>query len=203
MPGESTDFEQLLQAARHKEPEALDRLLDSYRQYLSLLARNRTGQALRRKAGASDLVQQTMLKAVEKFEQFRGSSEPELAAWLRKILANNLAQQVRRFKTGARDLARDRSLEQMINHSSMALGNILAASGATPSVIASRRELAVVLADALSQLNDEQREVVMLRNIEQLDWHEIAGRMNRSNGAARMLWVRALQQLRPLIEERI
>ncbi len=201
MHRESVDFGTMLQAARQNQPQALDHLLETYRQYLSLLARNRTGQALRQKAGASDLVQETMLNAFEKFGQFRGSSEPELAAWLRKILANNLAQQVRRYKTGARDLARDRSLEAMVNQSSMAIGNILAASGATPSIIASRREQAVVLAEALGRLSEDQREVVILRNLEQLEWPEVATRMKRSNGAVRMLWVRALQQLRPLIEE--
>jgi RNA polymerase sigma-70 factor (ECF subfamily) len=62
--------------------------------------------------------------------------------------------------------------------------------------------MSVILADALAELSDDYREVIVLHNLEELDWPEVARRMNRTPSAARMLWARALKQLRPLLEER-
>jgi RNA polymerase sigma-70 factor (ECF subfamily) len=58
-----------------------------------------------------------------------------------------------------------------------------------------------VLSDALAELGEDQREVIVLHHLEGLGWEEIAQRMGRTAGAVRMLWTRALKQLRPLIEE--
>ena len=58
------------------------------------------------------------------------------------------------------------------------------------------------LAEALANLSDDHREVIVLRNLEQLAWNEVARRMERSVDAARMLWTRALKQLRPFLESR-
>jgi RNA polymerase sigma-70 factor (ECF subfamily) len=56
------------------------------------------------------------------------------------------------------------------------------------------------LAAALEQLPEDYRQVILLRHIEQLPHSEIARRMNRSEGAVRMLWVRALAQLRNTVD---
>ena len=56
--------------------------------------------------------------------------------------------------------------------------------------------MSVVLADALAELPDYYREVLVLRSIEERDWDEVARALQRSQGAVRMLWMRALAQLR-------
>ena len=61
------------------------------------IARREVPNALRGKASASDLVQQTFLEAVRDFAQFQGSTVAELRAWLRRILRNNLANLTRRL----------------------------------------------------------------------------------------------------------
>jgi RNA polymerase sigma-70 factor (ECF subfamily) len=63
--------------------------------------------------------------------------------------------------------------------------------------------LSVVLANALAELSDEQREVIVLRSLEERDWPDVARRMGRTPGALRMVWVRALRRLRPLIEKQL
>jgi RNA polymerase sigma-70 factor (ECF subfamily) len=194
----------LIRSARQSGAAARERLLEGYRNYLRLLARTGIDASLQGKADPSDLVQETLLKAHERFEQFRGTSEGELIAWLRQILANNLTDLARRYYTAsARQVGREQSLEQALLDSSAALDRLLVREGASPSASAERREMAVVLADALAELSDDHREVLVLRSLEEREWDEVAGHMGRSPRAARMLWTRALKQLRPLIEKRL
>ena len=203
MANDEGDIGRLIRAARLSEPEALDRLLNAYRNYLLLLAQMRFDRTLDGKADPSDLVQETLLKAHQRFGQFRGVSEPELAGWLRQILARTLADMVRRYRADARQVSRERPLEQAFSGSARVIDGLLAASGTSPTQAAQRRELGVLLADALAELNADHRQVIMLRNLQELDWDEVAPEMGRSTSAVRMLWTRALKELRPKIEARL
>ena len=112
----------LIDEARRQAPGAQDRLLESYRNYLRLLARTGIDASLRGKADPSDLVQETLLKAHQHFDQFQGQTEAELIAWLRRILARNLADLVRRFKVGGgRSVRREQSLNDLISETSRAV----------------------------------------------------------------------------------
>jgi RNA polymerase sigma-70 factor (ECF subfamily) len=194
----------LIRDARRARPGARERLLESFRNYLRLLARAGIDTSLQGKADPSDLVQETLFKAHEHFEQFRGKTETELIAWLRQILANTLVDFARRYQGAeARQVGREQSLDDALLASSAALGRLLAGQGASPSESAERREMAVLLADALAELGPDYREVLVLRSLQERDWDEVAGRMGRSVGSVRMLWARALRQLRPLIEKRL
>lgn len=193
----------MITAARQAEPGAIDRLLESYREYLRFVARTCLTPALAGKADASDVVQETLLKAHQQFLTFRGSTEGELVSWLRQILAQNVAQLVRRYRSPGRAVQRERSIEELACRSSTAAADVLAASGTSPSMAAQRRDTGVVLAAALAGLSEDQQEVVYLRHVEDLAWAKIAVRMNRSQDAVRMLWTRALTRLRPLIEEKL
>lgn len=204
MPDNEVNLRSLIHRARQHEANALDQLLEKYRHYLKLLARTGIDASLRGKADPSDVVQDTFLKAHQHFEHFRGQTEAELTAWLRQILTRNLADLSRRFRMAkGRRVNRERSLEQLLNASSQALDKLLADDAGSPSQSAERRELSVVLANALTELSDDQREVIVLRSLEEHDWDEVAQRMERSPGAVRMLWVRALKRLRPLIERQL
>src|SRR5262249_40547102 len=139
-----SDLNRLIQRARREEPGALDRLLDSYRNYLRLLARTGLDASLQSKADPSDVVQDALLKAFQCFGQFRGSSDAEMAGWLRQILARCLADFVRHYRTGRRRVGRELSLDQLLNRSSEAMERILATDAASPSASAARRDLGVV-----------------------------------------------------------
>jgi RNA polymerase sigma-70 factor (ECF subfamily) len=198
-----SDLRRLIDQARRDEPGALDRLLESYRNYLRLLARTGIDASFRGKADPSDLVQDALLKAAQRFGQFRGASDAELAGWLRQILARCLADFVRRYQTGGRRAARERSLDRLLEQSSEAMGRMLAADGSSPSASAQRRDLGVVLSDALAQLSEDYREVLVLHHLEGLGWDEVARRMGRTPNAVRKLWTRALNQMRPLVDEHL
>jgi RNA polymerase sigma-70 factor, ECF subfamily len=193
--------ELLLTQARGGDAQALGRLLELYRNYLRVVARAMIGQALRARVDASDLVQETFLKAHREFRQFLGSSEPELTAWLRQILVRTMANQARHHRRHARDYKRDEPLEALLERSSSGVQQALAAPLASPSSIVSRREQAVLLADALEKMPADYREVFLLRNVEHIPFEEIAVRMGRSPGAARMLWTGTIRKLSQLLEE--
>jgi RNA polymerase sigma-70 factor (ECF subfamily) len=185
----------------HKDGPARGQLLERYRHYLTLLARVQIGRRLQGKVDADDLVQETFLLAHREFPQFRGLTEPELAAWLRRILATTLAMQVRHYMgTQARNPALELSLADEVDQSSFALARELAAPISSPSQQASKREQAVLLANALQQLPPDYRETIILRHIEQLAFPEIAERMSRSVDSVKKLWVRGLASLRRLLE---
>ena len=172
----------LLAQARAGDVAALGRLLELYRNYLRLIARAMIGQALRVRLDASDLVQETFLKAHREFRQFLGSTEPELTAWLRQILVRTLANQARHHRRQGRDYQREEPLEVLLDRSSSAAQRALAAPLSSASSLVTRREQAVLLADALEKLPADYREVFLMRNLEHIPFEEIAVRMGRSPG---------------------
>src|SRR5437899_2062269 len=87
-----------LPAARTGSTEALGQLLEACRGYLLLIAQRELAPDLQAKGGASDLVQETFLKAQRHFAGFQGDSEGELKAWLRQLLLNNLADFTRLYR---------------------------------------------------------------------------------------------------------
>jgi RNA polymerase sigma-70 factor, ECF subfamily len=187
--------EQRLRLARAGDGHALGRLLDPYRNYLTLLARLQIIRRLPSKVDAADLVQETFLKAHRHFDQFRGGTEAELAGWLRQILAANVANLVRHYYgTRGRDVRLECELADELDRSSQAL--CLVARQSSPSQRATRREEAVLLADALARLPEDYAEVIVLRNLQGLPFAEVAGRMGRSLDGVEKLWVRALARLR-------
>ena len=198
----AVDVSEMIVEARNGDSVALNRLMAHYRGYLRVLAGHSLDGVLRVKADPSDVAQEVLYAASRDFAGFRGESERELIGWLRKILAHSIANLVRRYRrTGAREIEREQSIEADLDRSSMALGSMLAGREPAPSQAASERERSVVLANALSRLPDDHRQIVILRDLEQRSWAECGHRMGRSPDAVRRLWSRALASLGPLLRE--
>jgi RNA polymerase sigma-70 factor (ECF subfamily) len=201
---ETTDpsHEELLRQAREGHAPALGKLLESYRGYMLCLTRVQIGRRLQGKVDASDVVQEACLGAYRDFPQFRGSTEKELLGWLRGILASLLANLVRHYQgTRARDVRLERQLALELDQSSQALDRGLAAPQSSPSQQASRREQSVVLAEALSRLPDEHRELLLLRHLEGLSFPDVAERLGRTIDSVKKQWPRALASLRRVLGE--
>jgi RNA polymerase sigma-70 factor, ECF subfamily len=182
--------------------EAAGQNLERHRAYLSVLARLHLDPRLRDKLDASDVVQQTLLEAHEKQAQFRGHTDAERAAWLRQILAHNLADAVRRLHRAKRDVALERSLEAALDQSSCRLEAWLAAEQSSPSQQAVRNEELLRLAEALVQLPDAQREAVVLHHLQGWSLAALAGHLGRTEPAVAGLLHRGLKRLRELLQER-
>jgi RNA polymerase sigma-70 factor (ECF subfamily) len=197
---ERPDVEQLLRRIRDGAAGDLGQLLERYRNYLSLLARLQIGRRWQGKVDAADAVQETFLRAHHRFGQFRGKTEAEFIGWLRQILASHLAELARRYLgTARRDVRLERELALELDKSSRDLDRALMAQGSSPSQEAMRREQAVALADALEAVPEHYREVIILHQLEDLNFPEVARRMGRSVDSVKNLWVRALARLRRLL----
>lgn len=175
--------------------------LERFRDYLGLLARAQMRRLLRGKVEDSDVVQQTLLEAHRHADQFRGTTSGEQAAWLRQILARQLANLARDYQRERRDVRRECSLEQAVEHSSARLEAWLAAEQSSPSERAARNEQLLALASALARLPDAQREAVEMRYLQGLSLNEIAAQLERTPGAAAGLLHRGLEALRLHLEE--
>jgi RNA polymerase sigma-70 factor (ECF subfamily) len=181
------------------QAEAPGQTLERFRAYLRLLARLHLDPRLRGKLDPSDVVQQTLLQAYQALGQFRGNEPGELAAWLRQILARNLAMAVRDFARGKRDVARERALEEALVASSSRLEAWLAAEQSSPSHRAERNEQALQLAAALEQLPEAQREALVLQHWQGWSLAQIGEHLGRSPEAVAGLIKRGLKQLRRLL----
>jgi RNA polymerase sigma-70 factor (ECF subfamily) len=187
----------MLLDAKAGDPDSLGRLLGQYERYLALMARLQIGKRLQGKVDAADLVQETFLDAHKNFARFRGDNEGQFLAWLRQILAGKLAELFRRYLgTQGRDVRLEREIIDAFDQSSVLLDRGLVAVQSSPSQQAARREQGVILANALAELAEDYREVIVLRHLEGLTFPEVAARMGRSLDSVDKLWMRALIKLR-------
>jgi RNA polymerase sigma-70 factor (ECF subfamily) len=182
-------------------PDGNDQTLERFRSYLYLLARTHLEPGGHHKIEASDLVQQTLLDAHRNRSQFRGDCNAQLAAWLKKILACNLADALRHHGRAKRDVSRKRSLEDAINDSFGHADSWLAATQSTPSERLAKKEQLVQLADAITQLPAAQQDAIVLHHLQGLSLAEVAAHIGRSEAAVAGLLYRGLKQLNILLDE--
>jgi RNA polymerase sigma-70 factor (ECF subfamily) len=203
---EQANVEQLLTRARNGVPECLGQLLLYYENYLKLLAITQIDEKLQARCSPSDVVQETYCEAHRDFNKFRGSSGVEFLAWLRMILVNNMAREVEKHVLAAkRDVRREVSLNAMKNameRSAMRLESVLVDQGSSPSSGIHRQERTVALANHMAELPADYRKVLLCRHCEGLSFKDIAQRLDRSEGAVRMLWLRAIEQIRKRLSEK-
>lgn len=182
--------------SRASQSESFRAELGRFRRYLILLAEAKLSPALRVKISSSDIVQETLLQAYEHCDQFQGKTEAELAAWLRQILLRQLIDALRKFRSQARDIARERSLDVEVESSSQQLERWLASEEASPSKLMQHQEDLIRLADALALLPEDQRVVVDLKHLQGWSVAQICRHLNKTEAAVAGLLRRGLRQLR-------
>lgn len=172
--------------------ERTPRPLEYYREYLRLLARLQLAPWLRGPVDPSDIVQQTLLQAHQNLDNFRGKTDLEFQAWLRAILAQQIAQVARKRARQGRSL----SLETTLDHSHARLEELLAAEQSSPSAGALRAERLIELAEAVATLPEDERTAVELRYLGGFSVPEVAERMNRGMVSVTGLIYRGTRTLR-------
>jgi RNA polymerase sigma-70 factor (ECF subfamily) len=182
-----------------REPDGLD--LERYREYLRTLARLQINDRLRGKLDLSGVVQQTLLEAHQAEDKLRELNDAQRAAWMRRALANNLADEARRLGAKARDVSREQSLQHALDESSARLEALLAVEQHSPSQHAVQQEDLLRLAEALGRLPEDQRAVVELHHLEGRTLAETAETLGRTRSAVASLVFRGLRNLRRLLDE--
>lgn len=165
---------------------------ERFRSYLHLLAQQGLDVRLQAKVDLSGVVQQTIIEAHQQWTSMAEKATGEQAAWLRRILVNNLTDEARKWMTAARNV----DLERSIDRSSANLAGLLGGPASSPSMKVMQNEDLARMADALLNLPDEQRQAIEMHHLRGIPLAEIALEMNRSKGAVAALLYRAMQQLR-------
>jgi RNA polymerase sigma-70 factor (ECF subfamily) len=178
-----------LERARQGDVEALGELLHSFEPYVRVIVRALQDRRVQARVDDSDFIQDALLEAHRSFSGFRGTSVAELVVWLRQIVVRTTGRTLRSLVGTAK---RDPALEEPDEP----LERLAADSDSSPSASAIRHEEAMSMAEALSRLPEEMQQILLDRHVDGLSHGEIARRLERSEGAVRMLYLRALRRLR-------
>jgi RNA polymerase sigma-70 factor (ECF subfamily) len=179
----------------------LGRILEGFRERLRRLARLQLRANLAGKIDLSGVVQQTLLEAYQARDGFP-SGTAQQAAWLRRALANNLTDEIRRLRSRGQEGVEERSLEQALEASPARLEAWLACETPTPGRAAAHNEQVARLAEALLELPEDQRVAVELHHLQELSLADVGECLGRSREAVAGLVFRGLKTLRSLLAEK-
>lgn len=170
-------------------------------QWLYAIADYELNQVLKSKISPADIVQQTLLEVSRDLDGFRGKTDAELKSWLKCTLLNNLQDMAGRYYSAAkRDVRREVSIHTK-NARGLSWNKEIAAIEPTPSQLHHRQERDQQLDDAIAQLDDAERQVILLRHEHDCSFNEIGNQLGISAEAARKRWTRALESLKQRLEK--
>jgi RNA polymerase sigma-70 factor (ECF subfamily) len=192
-PGSDQEFLELLVQARQGDNHALGILINRYRPYLLKIAGDEADTELQAKEGESDLVQDAYLNAVRAFPLFKGQTQHDLRAWLRRILLNQISGSRAHYHADKRAIDAEIPLQTLDGNDSR--NDNLAANISTPSEQFVRAEERRLFELALQTLPDIDRAVIAMRQKDGCPFAEIARRLNMTEDTAQKRWVRAIRAL--------
>jgi RNA polymerase sigma-70 factor, ECF subfamily len=204
----ASETEALLHRIAQDDAVAADELWERHRPALRRMIDLRLDQALSRRMDASDIVQDVLLRANQRLADYLRDPSMPFHLWLRQIATDRVIDAHRRHRqAGKRSMDRERPLAAGCgarfaeDHSSLDLAAQLRDPSPTPAAEALRHELECRFRDALSHLDDDDREIILLRHFEQLSNGEAARALGLSDAAAGMRHLRALRRLRAMLAE--
>jgi RNA polymerase sigma-70 factor (ECF subfamily) len=205
---DACETRRLLGLVEQAEPGAEDELWERHRPALRRMIGLRLDHELGRRVDASDVVQDVLLKASQRLDEYLGNPVMPFHLWLRHLARDHVIDAHRRHRgAGKRSLDRERPLAGGLVAASASglsafdLAAALRDPSPTPAAEAMLEELRVRFRAALISLDDIDREVVLLRHFEQLSNSEAAQALGLSEAATGMRHLRALRRLRTILGE--
>lgn len=195
--GEQT--EQLLDGVRAGDEDAVNRLMDRHRVAVRRLVQMRLDNAVARRVDASDVVQDVLFEASRRLEDYIQSPSMPFHLWLRQLARDRIIDMHRRHRVAKRrSVDREQHVSNVAsdNQSAADLMALLKDTELTPAAASLRREMEQRFLLALNELNDDDREIIMMRHFEHLGNGEVAEALNLSAPAAGMRYLRAIRKLR-------
>jgi len=196
--------EQLVVQAQGGDRDAAESLLERHRRALRRLVGMRLDHQIRRRVDVSDVVQEVMLEASRRLDDYLREASMPFHLWLRQIAQDRIIDAHRRHRVSAKrsvDREQHFPVPHGQNQSSLQLASVLGDPRLTPAAASLRRELARRIEVAISQLGPDDGEVIVMRHYEQLTNQEIAQVLGLTEPAASMRYLRALRRLRALIDD--
>jgi RNA polymerase sigma-70 factor (ECF subfamily) len=203
MQPNSPETQELLERVRQGAPDAVDRLLAEHRAPLRRMVELRLDPALAARLDASDVVQDVLLEASRRLRDYLRNPSMPFHLWLRHLARDQVIDAHRRHrKARKRSLDRERPLHRPARNdrSSAQLAAQLFDHELTPASHAIREELQRRLEAALGDLDEDDRDVLIMRHVEQLTNQEVAAELGLSEPAASMRYLRAVRRLRARLE---
>jgi len=198
---DSSETQELLSRAGAGDKAALDELLTRHRGPVQRMIGLRLDRAIAPRVDASDIVQEVLLEASERLAEYVREPAMPFHLWLRQIAKDHIIDAHRRHrKAQRRSVDRERPMRPAApDRSSDQLAAELIDRELTPATAALRQELAERFQEVIASLDDDDREVILMRHFEQLSNQEVAAALGLSEPAAAMRHLRALRRLRALI----
>jgi RNA polymerase sigma-70 factor, ECF subfamily len=198
-PTEKTD--QLLVGAKHGDLSAVNRLLDRHRAAVHRMVRMRLDQKIQRRVDVSDVVQDVLVEANRRLQEYLQHPVMSFHLWIRQIARDRIIDAHRRHRVSAkRSVDREQVLApQGEGQSSVLLAAELCDPGLTPAAAATQQEMARRVEQAIAQLGEHDFEIIVMRHYEQLSNQEISQALNVTEPAASMRYLRAIRRLRTLL----
>jgi RNA polymerase sigma-70 factor (ECF subfamily) len=198
---DSEQTQNLLKSAGEGDARAVNDLMDRHRVALKQLVQMRLDRAIAARVDASDVVQEILVEASQRLGEYIRNPGLPFHLWLRQLAKDQMVDSYRRHRVAQRrSVDRERSIDAAFpDQSSLNLAAQLAANELTPAAATIRRELEQRFLTALAQLNEDDREVMVMRHCEQLSNAEVAAALNLSAPAAGMRYLRAVRRLREIL----
>ncbi len=196
--------ETLLAAARSGDSDAVNRLLEKHRAPIRRLVELRLDRKVQRRVDVSDVVQDVMIEASGRLDKYLSDPAMAFHLWLRQIAWDRIIDTYRRHRVSAkRNMDREQPMTSPggPDQSTMELAIQLCDPGLTPAAAATQREIAAKVEAAIEKMNDQDREIILMRHYEHLSNLEIAEVLGLNPPAASMRYLRAVRRLREVLQE--
>jgi RNA polymerase sigma-70 factor (ECF subfamily) len=201
---EQEQTEQLLEQARQGDDEAVSALIERHRNALRHLVRMRLDRKIQRRVDVSDVVQDVLIEANRRLQTYLENPVMPFHLWIRHIARDRIIDAHRRHRGSAKrsvDKEQPMVIPGGFDKSSIILAAQLVDREKTPAASTLEKELARRVEAAISQLDDIDAEVIVMRHYEQLTNQEIARTLDLTEPAASMRYLRAVRRLRDLMQE--
>jgi RNA polymerase sigma-70 factor (ECF subfamily) len=189
----------LLARIKAGDAGAFDALFARHRASLRTFIDLRLDPRLRARVDPSDVVQETQLEVYHRLRDFLEREPMPFRVWLRNTAYERLLKLQRHHGAARRSVAREAALP---DRSSMLLARRLLAAGPSPSQQLADREIARRVREALAQLSETDREILLMRNVEELPYEEVGCLLDLSAAAARKRYGRALLRLQKILVDK-
>ena len=180
-------------------------MLPAWERYRPLLRvyirRTQLDRRVRHGCDTSDLIQETYVRALKGLDGCQARTEGEFIAWLGKIAKHVVIDQGRAARAIKRDPARLVSVQASLTQSSVDLQKLIAANCPSPSAHLRTDELRLRLAEAIDQLPEDQRDVIILRDLCEESVDDIATQLSKTDRAVAGLLLRGRRRLRELLSD--